>query len=145
MDNLVLLNRKIRNLILDYALGASIIALFPLPGHWGWGIGKAIALLVLNYTLIQQIRRVWQGGAKGDFLAMVGSVLGATSAVLLSLAGWGMMMALSLIIPRIYVLADGVAAFIYFWVIGQTVHHFYLSGVGGGQQSSPEEKVQDEA
>ena len=38
-------NFKVRNLILDYALGAAIVALLPIPKI---GLLQAIALVVLN-------------------------------------------------------------------------------------------------
>lgn len=141
MDNLVVINRKVRNLILDYALGAAIIALLPLPNI---GILKAIALLFLNYRLIRGIRRLWTFQTGGDFLARLGSVFGIAGSVLLALGGWVTMIALSTVVPKAYALASGVAVFGYFWGIGQTLHHYYLSSFSGEQPASLDAEVQDE-
>lgn len=142
MDNLVVVNRKARNLILDYALGAAIVALLPLPNM---EILKAIALLYLHYRLMRGVRRLWGEQTGGDFLARLGSAFGMAGSVLLGLGAWVAAIALSALIPKAYALAPGVAVFGYFWAIGQTIHHYYLSGFSGDQQASLVAEVQDEA
>lgn len=49
MEHPAQVNVKVRDLILDYALGASIVALLPIPHI---DVLKAIALIVLDFFLI---------------------------------------------------------------------------------------------
>lgn len=135
MENLVSLNRQVRNLILDYALGAAILVLLPIPHLM---IVKAIALGVLHYRIIRDVGRLWGVQSRSDFLARLGSIFGVAGALFLALVGWVGMVALGALVPHVEALAAGVAAFAYFWGIGQTVHHFYLSGFRGNQSSAIE-------
>lgn len=72
------LNAKVRNLILDYALGAAIVALLLIPGiEWL----KAIALVVLNLFLVIGIARLWNFQKGGDLLARIGILFGIAGAI----------------------------------------------------------------
>lgn len=123
MDHPAKVNIKVRNLILDYALGAAIITLLPIPRI---GLLQAIALLVLNIFLVRGIARLWNFQKGGDFFAKSGILFGFFGSILLSFLVWLLIVALGVIVPIIGVLAPGVAAFCYFWGIGQTVHYFYV-------------------
>ncbi len=126
MDRPAKVNFKVRNLILDYALGAAIIALLPIPQI---GVLQAIALVILNIFLVRGVARLWHFQKGGDFLARVGILFGIAGSILLGFLVWIFMVALGAVIPMIGALASGAAAFCYFWGIGQTVHHFYVSKV----------------
>jgi hypothetical protein len=56
MDHPVKVNFKARHLILDYALGAAIVALLPIPNIGAW---QAIVLLLLNVLLVLEIACLW--------------------------------------------------------------------------------------
>jgi uncharacterized protein (DUF697 family) len=126
MDHPTKVNFNVRNLILDYALGAAIVALLPIPNI---GVLQAIALVVLNVLLVIGISRLWQFQKGGDCLARVGILFGVAGAILMGFLVWLCMVVVGVIVPLIGALAPGVVAFCYFWGIGQTVHHFYLSKV----------------
>ncbi|MGF1535546.1 MAG: hypothetical protein ACFB4J_03525 [Elainellaceae cyanobacterium] len=127
MNNFAGINQKARRLILDYALGAAILALFPIPRV---RVLKAIALLVLHYKLLRGVRQIWGKGRGGDLLAWFGVLAGLAGAIALGFMGWIGTIALGALVPNIDALAPGAAFFCYFWSIGQVVNHFYLSGLG---------------
>lgn len=127
MRNFAGTNHKARRLVLDYALGAAIIALLPIPRI---RVLKAIVLLLLHYRLIRDIGQLWRWRRGGGFLARLGLVTGLGGAVALGLLGWLWTIALGALFPNLDVLAPGTALFCYFWSIGQTVNHYYLSGIG---------------
>jgi uncharacterized protein (DUF697 family) len=118
------INVKARNLILDYALGAAIVALLPIPGI---EVLKAIALLGLNLFLVIGIARLWNFKPGGDLLARIGILFGIAGAIGVGILGWLVLVIGGVAVPLIGSLAPGMAAFCYFWGFGQTVHHFYIS------------------
>lgn len=117
-------NAKVRNLILDYGLGAAIVALLPLP-QVGWL--KAIALFGLNLFLVIGIAHLWHFKQGGDLLARIGILFGIAGAIGVGVLGWLLLVVLGVVVPLIGSLAPGMAAFCYFWGFGQAVHHFYIS------------------
>lgn len=117
-------NFKARNLILDYALGAAIVALLPIPNI---GVLQAIALVVLNILLVIGIARLWQFQKGGDLLARIGILFGIAGAILLGFLVWLLIVAVGAVVPLIGTLAPGMAAFCYFWGVGQAINHFYVS------------------
>ncbi len=124
MEHPTQVNFKARNLILDYALGAAIVALLPIPGiEWL----KAIALLGLNLFLVIGIARLWRFQKGGDLLARIGILFGIAGAIGVGLLGWLLLVIGGVMVPMLGSLAPGMAAFCYFWGFGQTVHHFYIS------------------
>lgn len=141
MEHPTKVNFKVRNLILDYALGAAIVALLPIPKI---GVWRAIALVVLNIFLVMGITRLWQFQRGGDFLARVGILFGIAGAILMGFLVWLLMVAVGVVVPLIGALAPGAVAFCYFWGIGQTVHHFYLSQVPTATDRSPSSGESDE-
>lgn len=118
------LNIKVRNLILDYALGAAIVALLPLPQLNGL---KAIVLLGLNLFLVIGIARLWNFKKGSDLLARMGILFGIAGAIGVGIVGWLLLILLGVVVPALKSLAPGMAAFCYFWGFGQAVHHFYIS------------------
>ena len=128
-------NRKARSLILDYALGAAIVALFPLPNLGGW---QAIALIVLNIFLVIGVARLWQFPKGGDLLARIGILFGIAGAILLAFLAWLLVIAVGAVVPLLGTLAPGLAAFCYFWGVGQAVNHFYVSKLPLTPTHSPE-------
>jgi hypothetical protein len=128
MEHAAKVNFKVQNLILDYALGAAIAALLPIPEI---GLLKAIALILLNLFLIRGIARLWQFQKGGNLLAWVGVLFGLAGSIVMAFLAWLGILILTLLlgVPRLMVVAPGVVAFCYFLGFGQTVHHFYLSRV----------------
>jgi uncharacterized protein (DUF697 family) len=124
MNHPAKVNFKARHLILDYALGAAIVALLPIPNIGGW---QAIALVLLNILLVIGIARLWQFQKGGDLLARIGIVFGIAGAILLGFLVWLLTVAVGAVVPLVGALAPGMAAFCYFWGVGQAVNHFYVS------------------
>jgi uncharacterized protein (DUF697 family) len=124
MDHPEAVNLKARNLILDYALGAAIVALLPIPNI---GLLQAIVLVLLNVLLVIGIARLWQFQKGGDLLARVGILFGIAGAVLMGFLAWLLTVAVGVTVPLIGALAPGMFAFSYFWGVGQAVNHFYVS------------------
>ena len=135
MEHPTQVNFKARNLILDYALGAAIVALLPLP-QVDWL--KAIALLGLNLFLVIGIGRLWNFQKGGDLLARIGILFGIAGAIGVALLGWLLLVIVGVMVPMLGSLAPGMAAFCYFWGFGQTVHHFYISKTPRAQANSLE-------
>ena len=126
MDHPAIINRKARNLILDYALGAAIVALLPIPNI---NILKIAILAVLNLSLIASISHLWQFQRGSDWLAKLGILFGVVGSIFVSLMVWLLLLMISALTnqPKLMILAPGAIAFSYFWSAGQTVQHFYLS------------------
>lgn len=146
MDDPAKVNFKVRNLILDYALGAAIVALLPISNIV---LLQAIALVVLNIFLVRGIASLWRFQKGGDLLARVGIIFGIAGSILIGFVAWLCLLIVSVWITsvwvaglRLMVLAPGVIAFCYFWGIGQTVHYFYLSKVLKASGSSHSSEVQ---
>ncbi len=85
MDQPAKVNLKARKLILDYALGAAIVALLPIPNI---GLGQAIVLVLLNVSLVIGIACLWQFQKGGDLLARVGILFGIAGAILTGFLVW---------------------------------------------------------
>ncbi|XGV97884.1 MAG: hypothetical protein ACAF41_02915 [Leptolyngbya sp. BL-A-14] len=141
MEHPAKVNFKVRSLILDYALGAAIVALLPIPNIGGW---QAITLFILNVLLVIGIARLWRFQKGGDCLARVGVLFGIAGAIVMGFLVWLLMVAVGVVVPLLGALAPGVVAFCYFWGVGQTVHHFYLSKVPTVADRPPLSGKQDE-
>jgi len=119
------LNRQVRGLILDFALGAAILALVPIPYTI---FLKIILLPVLMVLMVKRVLRLWQG-YKPDTVAKLSLLVSLTGAVLLGILGWLGGIALGVNIPWLAGLAPGFAFFSLFWGVGQAINHCYLSGL----------------
>lgn len=124
MNNSTTLNRQARGLILDFALGAAIVALMPIS----YSIFlKIIILPVLLVLLAKRVIRLWQN-YKPDAVAKLSLLVSLAAAVLLGLLGWLGGVVLGIRVPWLAGLAPGLAAFALFWGVGQAINHYYLSG-----------------
>lgn len=117
--------RKIRHLILDYAIGVSILGLIPIP---------KILTLKLLVALLCILKMRWDIGvrwrfAKGqDFLAIAGHFFGLLGAFALAFMAWLTLFGIGLFVPYLGNLAIAAALFTLTWMLGQTTHQFYASG-----------------
>jgi hypothetical protein len=141
MNHPAKLNLKARNLILDYALGAAIVALLPIPNI---GVWQVIALVLLNVLLVIGIARLWQFQKGGYLLARIGILFGIAGAILMGFLVWLLMVAVGAVAPLIGALAHGMAVFCYFWGVGQAVNHFYVSKLPLTSDCPPAFGEQDE-
>ena len=124
MRRLVNHSHRARELVLDYAIGAAMIGLIPIPGVW------LIQLLMMFVLLIKMMRDVgshW-GFPKGrDMFALLGNLLGGIGALAITLMAWFTVFVIGLVVPIIRGLALAASFFTLTWTLGQMTNHFYMS------------------
>jgi len=117
-------NRQVRNLILDYALGAAVIGLIPIRGLF---LLQVIALFILIIKMRRNIRALW-GFPKGhDILAFVGSWFGGLGALGIALMAWLTVLAIGVFLPHFDSLARAAAFATLTWAEGQVTNQFHIS------------------
>ena len=117
--------KEIRDLILDYAIGISILGFNPFPG-----INLITNTLAggLILKMIQDVGRKY-GYPKGqDAIAIIGSIFGGFGAFAAALVSWSTVSFCGLFIPVIGEFAATSFLFTLTWAIGQATNQFYLSG-----------------
>lgn len=117
--------RQSRDLVLDYALGISILGLIPIPRLFTL---KLLFALGLNLKMIADIRKLWRGSRGQDFLAIAGVFFGILGALAMSFTAWLTFCGLGVFLPYLRGLAFSAALFSVSWGIGQTLNQFYDSG-----------------
>lgn len=125
--NLVRQERQVRDLVLDYALGASILGLIPIPGLFTVKLLVAAGLIL---KMISDIGKLWCFQKGQDFLAIAGSFFGGLGALAMAFTAWLTMFGVGLFVPYIKSLALAAALFTLTWSIGQATKQFYASGYG---------------
>jgi len=119
------LYRDIRNLILDYALGVSLLGLIPVNGLLTL---KLITAALINIKMMWDVGKLW-GFPKGqDILAMAGNLFAALGAIALGLMTWLTFFGVGLFVPYLGSLAIAASLFTATWMIGQATHQFYANG-----------------
>ncbi len=121
--------RRVRNLILDYALGTSILGLIPLPRLFTLKLLVAFGLIL---KLIWDIGKLWRFRKGQDLLAIAGVFFGSLGALAMSFTAWLTFFGLGVFVPYLKGLAFAAALFTLPWGIGQTVNQFYASGDESG-------------
>jgi uncharacterized protein (DUF697 family) len=129
---LVQRNQQIRNLILDYALGAALIGLNPIPGTLMMTL-LVVAILILKMRW--DIGSKWRYIKGQDFLAISGQLFGSLGAFALAFMAWVTMFCLSLFVPVLSGFAISAALFTLTWALGQVTNQFYASGRNKGGRS----------
>lgn len=125
--SLVRQEHRVRDLILDYALGASILGLIPIPRLFTVKLLVAVGLIL---KMMWDIGKLW-GFRKGqDFLAIAGSFFGGLGALAMAFTAWLTMFGVGLFLPYIKSLALAAALFTLTWSLGQATKQFYASGYG---------------
>lgn len=141
MHSPTITNRKARGMILDFALGAAIAALLPVPYTF---LLKMIVLPMLMVLMVKRILRLWRG-YKPDTLARLSLIVSLAGAALLGPIAWLGVIVLSSRLPWLAGLAPGFAFFALFWGVGQAFNHCYLSSLPDDRMRSPLMDEQDEA
>lgn len=118
--------QRVRNSILDYAIGSAILGLIPIYGHWIPEV-RLILLTILNLKMIWNIGRFWGYHQGRGVLAIVSSFLSIIGCLILAILAWLIVFAIGLFIPLIDSLARAVAYGVLTWNIGQTVSRYYYS------------------
>ncbi|MBW4582388.1 MAG: hypothetical protein KME42_22700 [Tildeniella nuda ZEHNDER 1965/U140] len=118
-------NRKVRNLVLDYALGAAIVGLNPFPGAL-WL--TALIVIVLWLKMGRDIGKQWGYPRGQDVLAIAGKLFGVIGAFAIAGMTWLSVFVLGFFLPILRVFAASAALFTLTWSLGQSTHHFFASG-----------------
>jgi hypothetical protein len=117
--------RRIRTLILDYAMGSTLIGLNPFHGVLTLTL-VIVGLLVSK--MIWDIGHLW-GYTKGqDFLAVAGILFGFLGAFGLAFMAWLTMFSLGVFVPLFSGFAKSAAFFTLTWTLGQVTNQFYALG-----------------
>lgn len=113
-----------RKLTFDYALGAAIAAVLPLPNLL-WL--RALVVAFLHYQLVRGIGKLWAFDQGKRVLDGFKILLCAPKALLFALLIGFIMIVLGIFLSWFEVLALGAVAFAYFWNFGNRLQHVYLN------------------
>ena len=118
--------RKVKNAIIDYALGAAILGAIPVYGRW-IPLLRVALLIVLILKMVKDIRRFWGDRQDRRVRAVFSCILGIIGSVALALIAWLGVLLLSLLIPFIDVLARAIAYGVLTFNIGLTMSRYHYS------------------
>jgi len=124
MRRLINHSRQIRSHILDYAIGAAIIGLIPIPQLF---IVKLLAFTVLIFVMLRDIGSRWGFPRGVDGLAIIGSLFGVMGACAIAFMAWLSFLGLGLILPSIRALTLAAIFASFTWAIGQVTNQYYMS------------------
>ena len=120
------IGQRVRNSILDYALGAAILGLIPVYGRWIPEI-RLTLLTLLNLKMTFNIGRFW-GYHKGQGnLAIAGCILGIIGSFALAIMAWIVVFAIGLFTPFVDSLARPIGYSVLTWNIGRAMSRYYYS------------------
>ena len=117
--------KEVRDLILDYGIGISILGFNPFPGINLITDTVACGLII---KMIRDIGSKWGYPKEQDAIAIIGSIFGGFGALLASIASWATISFVGLYLPIIGEFARASFFFTLTWAIGQATNQFYLSG-----------------
>ena len=123
--NLVDLNKEIRELIIDYAIGAAILGLNPLPGF------LTVTLLATSVLLLKMMRDIgarWDYPKGQDTLAIGVNLFGGLGSFWVAFMAWISMYGAGLFVPFVGRFAIASSLFALTWRVGQATHLYYASG-----------------
>ncbi|MEM7758881.1 MAG: hypothetical protein AAGF83_06425 [Cyanobacteria bacterium P01_G01_bin.67] len=126
IELIIAIGKRVRNSVLDYALGAAILGLIPVYGRWIPEIRFAL-LTILNLKMVVNIGRFWGYHKNQDILVIVGSILGLLASFTLAMMTWLIIFAIGLFVPLVDSLARACAYGIFTWSIGHTISRYYYS------------------
>jgi len=121
---ITLIERKVRSMIVDYALGALILGVIPIYGLWVPTV-RIIVLIFINLKMVLAVGRFW-GHHKGHFVTTnLTLILAILKSFFLAIFLWAGVVIIGLFIP----FADSLArAFAYGFLtmsIGNALSHYY--------------------
>ena len=117
--------RESRNLVLDYALGVSILGLIPISGLLTLKLVVATALLA---KMSWDIGAKWKFAKGQDILALAGHLFGLLGSFAMAFMAWLTLLTIGLFIPYVGSFKMAAALFTLTWMLGQTTNQFYASG-----------------
>jgi len=117
--------REVRDLILDYAIGISILGFNPIPGL---NAVTTLAAYVLVLKMVRSIGAKW-GYPKGqDVLAIIGNLFGGLGAFAAGLTTWLAVSLVGMFVPIVGSAANASFLFTVTWAMGQATNRYYASG-----------------
>ena len=117
--------RRVRSLILDYALGTSLLGLLPMLHAFTLKLGLALGLTL---KMLWDIGKLWHFRRGQDLLAIAGLFFGLLGAFAMTFTAWLTFLGLGVFVPYLKGLALAAALFTLPWSAGQVVNQFYASG-----------------
>lgn len=124
MRRLINHSRQVRSLIFDYAIGAAIIGLIPIPHLL---IFKLLGVAALILKMLRDIGSHW-GFPKGvDGFAILGNLFGFVGALAIAFMAWLTVFGLGILYPSIRVLSLAAAISTLTWTLGQITNQYYMS------------------
>ena len=117
--------RQVRDLILDYALGVSILGLIPVPHLFTLKLLLACSFI---FKMTWDIGRLWRFRKGQDLLAFAGVLFGNLGAFAMAAAAWLTFFGLGVYMPYLKGLALAAALFTLTWAVGQAISQFYGAG-----------------
>lgn len=135
--HLVQINKEIRDLIIDYAIGAAILGLNPLPGT------LTVTLLAASLLLLKMMRDIgtrWGYPNGQDMLAIGGNLFGGFGSFWIAFMAWVSMYVTGLFVPFVGSFAVALSLFALTWRIGQATHLYYVSGSQNSRVSNLKSK-----
>jgi hypothetical protein len=117
--------RESRNLVLDYALGISLLGLIPVSGFLTLKLILAIGLIL---KMSWDLGVKWKFVKGQDILAIVGYLFGLLGAFAMAFMAWLTLLTIGLFVPYVGSFKIAAALFTLTWMLGQTINQFYASG-----------------
>lgn len=117
--------RRVRDLILDYALGSAILGLLPISRLFTLKLLLAFGLII---KMSWDIGKAWHFRPGQDLLARIGVFFGSLGALAMAFMAWLTFWGLGVFVPYLQGLALAAALFTLSWGQGQVVNQFYASG-----------------
>jgi uncharacterized protein (DUF697 family) len=116
--------RRLRELILDYALGASILGLIPIQRLFTLRLVIAAGVIL---KMIWDIGNLWGFRRGQDLLAIMGYGFGSLGAFAMAFGAWLTLFGIGIFVPYVKGLAYAAALFTLTWGLGQATRQFYAS------------------
>lgn len=128
-----LIDRRVRSIIFDYALGALILGVIPLYGVWVPPL-RVACLILLNLKMVISVGHYW-GYHNGRFiLTYLTVILTILRSFLLAMLVWVGVLLVGLFIPYADSLARAVAyGFLTVSIGNYLSHYFYRPGILDGE------------
>ncbi len=115
---------RLRQLILDYAIGVSILGLIPIPGILAV---KFILAGLLILKMLRDIGKAWGFPQGQDAFAIAGNLFGAIGGLTMALLAWATLFAIGVVVPVVRGLGIAAALFTLTWALGQATYQYYAS------------------
>ena len=130
---ITLIERKVRSMIIDYALVALILGVIPVYGSWIPTV-RVSCLIFINVRMVLAVGRFW-GHHKGHFvMTNITLILAILRSFCLAILIWAVIVIVGLFIPFADSLARAIAYGFLTMSIGNSLsHYYYRPGILDGE------------